>query len=231
MLSAHKAGAAAQVLFLLYHYFNAREIYNAIRVFIAGYVWMTGFGNFSYYYKSKDFCLGRCAPAGVAHPRPPARGPCPARPWRSHAGCGAPQATLARSRQVQRSSSASAPRLADGGAVWGGGRACSLCLERDREGFFVGGHPRRCAGRRFHAGGDTGARGAARRFMAMMWRLNFLVAVTCVALQNSYMLYYICPMHTLFTIMVYAALGIGARYNQSHTGVFLKCARAPMRLP
>ena len=51
---------APQVLFLLYHYFNAREIYNAIRVFIAGYVWMTGFGNFSYYYKSKDFCLGRC---------------------------------------------------------------------------------------------------------------------------------------------------------------------------
>lgn len=53
---------AAQVLFLLYHYFNAREIYNAIRVFIAGYVWMTGFGNFSYYYKTKDFCLGRCGP-------------------------------------------------------------------------------------------------------------------------------------------------------------------------
>ncbi len=33
-----------QVLFLLYHYFNAKEIYNAIRVFIAAYVWMTGFG-------------------------------------------------------------------------------------------------------------------------------------------------------------------------------------------
>lgn len=26
-------------------------MYNAIRLFIAGYVWMTGFGNFSYYYK------------------------------------------------------------------------------------------------------------------------------------------------------------------------------------
>ena len=39
----------------------------------------------------------------------------------------------------------------------------------------------------------------------MMWRLNFLVVLVCIALQNSYMLYYICPMHTLFTIMVYAA--------------------------
>ena len=50
-----------QVLFLLYHYFNAREIYNAIRVFIAGYVWMTGYGNFLYYYHYKDFSLGRYA--------------------------------------------------------------------------------------------------------------------------------------------------------------------------
>ena len=37
----------------------AREAYNAIRIFIAGYVWMTGFGNFSYYYKTGDFCIGR----------------------------------------------------------------------------------------------------------------------------------------------------------------------------
>jgi hypothetical protein len=33
-----------QVLFLLYHYFKASELYNAIRLFIAAYVWMTGFG-------------------------------------------------------------------------------------------------------------------------------------------------------------------------------------------
>lgn len=51
-----------QVLFLLYHYFNAREIYNAIRVFIAGYVWLTGYGNFLYYYHYKDFSLGRYVP-------------------------------------------------------------------------------------------------------------------------------------------------------------------------
>jgi hypothetical protein len=36
-----------QVLFLIYHYFAATEIYNSIRVFIAAYVWMTGFGNLS----------------------------------------------------------------------------------------------------------------------------------------------------------------------------------------
>lgn len=33
-----------QVLFVWYHYFRAVETYNAIRIFIAAYVWMTGFG-------------------------------------------------------------------------------------------------------------------------------------------------------------------------------------------
>ena len=36
-------------------------MYNAIRVFIAGYVWMTGYGNFMYYYKTSNFSFGRCA--------------------------------------------------------------------------------------------------------------------------------------------------------------------------
>lgn len=109
-----------QVLFLLYHYYNAKEIYNAIRVFIAAYVWMTGFGNFSYYYRTADFGVGR--------------------------------------------------------------------------------------------------------FFQMMWRLNFLVLFCCLVLNNSYMLYYICPMHTLFTIMVYGALAIGSRYNKSDTAIWLKIA-------
>jgi hypothetical protein len=48
-----------QVMFLWYHYFNATDIYNAIRLYIAAYVWMTGFGNFSYYWVRKDFSLER----------------------------------------------------------------------------------------------------------------------------------------------------------------------------
>ncbi|KAE8651228.1 hypothetical protein Csa_002289 [Cucumis sativus] len=43
------------VIFLMYHYFDAREICNMGRVCIASYIWMTGFGNFSYYYARKDF--------------------------------------------------------------------------------------------------------------------------------------------------------------------------------
>ena len=50
-----------QILFLLYHYWDAKEMYNAIRIFIACYVWMTGFGNFSFYYVRKDFSFGRFA--------------------------------------------------------------------------------------------------------------------------------------------------------------------------
>ncbi|KNC52203.1 uncharacterized protein AMSG_01030 [Thecamonas trahens ATCC 50062] len=48
-----------QVVFVLYHYFAAKETYNMIRVFIAAYVWMTGFGNFSYFYIRKDFSMVR----------------------------------------------------------------------------------------------------------------------------------------------------------------------------
>ena len=70
-----------QFIFLLYHYFNAAEVYNSdslthshthshthtlthtlthkvynsVRVMITCYVWMTGFGNFSFFYIKQDF--------------------------------------------------------------------------------------------------------------------------------------------------------------------------------
>ena len=107
-----------QVLFLLYHYFKASEIYNAIRIFIAAYVWMTGFGNFSYYYVRKDFSVGR--------------------------------------------------------------------------------------------------------FSQMMWRLNFFVLFVCIALRNDYVLYYICPMHTLFTLFVYFSLLVFKEHNTSTNMIVAK---------
>eukprot|EP00005_Dracoamoeba_jomungandri_P008528 CAMPEP_0174267136 /NCGR_PEP_ID=MMETSP0439-20130205/32597_1 /TAXON_ID=0 /ORGANISM="Stereomyxa ramosa, Strain Chinc5" /LENGTH=593 /DNA_ID=CAMNT_0015354473 /DNA_START=625 /DNA_END=2403 /DNA_ORIENTATION=+ len=50
-----------QIMFLMYHYFHAVETYNAIRIFIACYVWMTGFGHFSYFWVRESFSFVRLA--------------------------------------------------------------------------------------------------------------------------------------------------------------------------
>eukprot|EP00298_Acanthocystis_sp_HF-20_P013371 c20317_g1_i2.p1 GENE.c20317_g1_i2~~c20317_g1_i2.p1 ORF type:complete len:357 (-),score=77.85 c20317_g1_i2:54-1124(-) len=107
-----------QILFLMYHYFNTNEIYNGIRIFIAAYVWMTGFGNFSYYYVKNNFSF--------------------------------------------------------------------------------------------------------MRFCQMMWRLNFLVLVACAVLSNDYMCYYICPLHTLWTLFIYVGLGVKKNMNSTKLGITIK---------
>lgn len=40
----------------------------------------------------------------------------------------------------------------------------------------------------------------------MLFRLNFLVLVTCLVTANQYMLYYICAMHTFWFLSVYAVM-------------------------
>jgi hypothetical protein len=107
-----------QIMFVLYHYFNETEIYNAIRMYIAAYVWMTGFGNFSYYYIKKDFTLVRIT--------------------------------------------------------------------------------------------------------QMMWRLNFFVFFVCITMNNEYMLYYICPMHTFFTWGVFVPLYLLKSHNDSFHVLYAK---------
>ena len=44
LMPKHNNHRWMQIGFLLYHYFEAKEYYNVIRVLIASYVWMTGFG-------------------------------------------------------------------------------------------------------------------------------------------------------------------------------------------
>jgi uncharacterized integral membrane protein len=48
-----------QWAFILYHYYRAYFAYNEIRVFVSAYVWMTGFGNFLYFDKKRDYSLER----------------------------------------------------------------------------------------------------------------------------------------------------------------------------
>jgi hypothetical protein len=109
-----------QIMFLMYHYFAEKEIYNAIRVYIAAYVFMTGYGNWSLYIRGKSFTL--------------------------------------------------------------------------------------------------------KRNLQMLFRLNLFGFVICVALNNEYLLYYICGMHTLFTVLVILALYVRHSLNGSRAVLYLKIA-------
>ena len=107
-----------QFIFLLYHYFHAEETYNSIRIMITCYVWMTGFGNFSFFYLKDDYSM--------------------------------------------------------------------------------------------------------IRLLQMLWRLNFLVLFLCLSQGTTYILYYICPLHTFFFLMVFVTMRIFRSWNYSKYGLRIK---------
>lgn len=111
-----------QIIFLLYHYFHASEVYNTVRVLISCYVWMTGFGNFSFFYIKADYGLVR--------------------------------------------------------------------------------------------------------FLQMMWRLNFLVTLLCLLMDNMYILYYICPLHTFYFLFTFATCRVCKNMNHTKYGARIKASVA-----
>jgi hypothetical protein len=60
------------------------------------------------------------------------------------------------------------------------------------------------------------------RVVRTMLRLNFLVFFTCLATENPYMLYYICPLHTFFFFMTYFAMYLGQQFNYTNKGLWSK---------
>lgn len=107
-----------QYLFLAYHYFHEASVYNGVRCFISCYVWLTGFGNFSFFYLKRDF--------GVV------------------------------------------------------------------------------------------------RFLQMIWRLNFLVFWLCLLLGNTFILYYINPLHTFYFLLTFAIMRLAESKNASQHAVRAK---------
>jgi hypothetical protein len=107
-------------MFLLYHYYHAEEVYNSIRIMITCYVWMTGFGNFSFFYLKADY--------GIV------------------------------------------------------------------------------------------------RVLQMLWRLNFLVLFLCLTQGTTYILYYICLLHTYYFFMVYVIMRIGSKHNYTKWWIRIKLA-------
>eukprot|EP01088_Endostelium_zonatum_P001415 TRINITY_DN11719_c0_g1_i1.p1 TRINITY_DN11719_c0_g1~~TRINITY_DN11719_c0_g1_i1.p1 ORF type:complete len:606 (-),score=57.22 TRINITY_DN11719_c0_g1_i1:5-1822(-) len=109
-----------QVAFVLYHYFSVAEMYTIIRLLIASYIFLTGYGNLTYFLNTSDF--------------------------------------------------------------------------------------------------------SPIRFIKMLFRLNFMVTIMCLLLNNEYMLYYICPLHTWWFLVVFATMRIGYQYNKQNWFMIMKFA-------
>jgi len=107
-----------QFLFLQYHYWKMEGAYKDIRVYITCYLWMTGFGNFSFFYVKRDYSL--------------------------------------------------------------------------------------------------------LRVMQMIWRMNFFVVFLCLTMDNPYIVYYICPLHTFYFLVTYATMVVWSEVNHRQYAPMIK---------
>ena len=72
----------------------------------------------------------------------------------------------------------------------------------------------------FYIKGDYGL----VRVLQMLWRLNFLVTFLCLTQGTTYILYYICLLHTYYFLMVYATMCIQKSVNYTKWGIRRKMA-------
>jgi hypothetical protein len=107
-----------QFVFLLYQYHQAEELYSPICVIVTCYVWLSGFGNMSFFYTKDDYSVVRV--------------------------------------------------------------------------------------------------------LQMMWRLNFLVFWLCCTQGTTYILYFVCILHSFYFLIVYVTMYLGRRLNYTRMGLRYK---------
>lgn len=66
------------------------------------------------------------------------------------------------------------------------------------------------------------------RLLQMLWRLNFLVFFLVMIMDNHYILYYICPLHTFYFLMVYVIMRPVQSANYTKSGMRWKLALAAL---
>ena len=60
------------------------------------------------------------------------------------------------------------------------------------------------------------------RVLQMLWRLNFLVLFLCLTQGTTFILYYICLLHTYYFFMVYVIMRIGSKHNYTKWWIRIK---------
>ncbi len=56
----------------------------------------------------------------------------------------------------------------------------------------------------------------------MLWRLNFLVVLLCLSQGNTYILYYICPLHTFYFLLVFVTMRLAPQANHGKWDIRIK---------